>query len=101
MQMLNCSNTPLVFVDASENLIMANDVATPSNPPVAPIEEETLEKTPLDMNVSKWSREEELSRKVVHTRVDRSAWDCQLSPNPHTLVIYLICSCSWSHAIKV
>jgi hypothetical protein len=24
-----------------------------------------------------------------------------LSPNPHTLVIYLICSCSWSHAIKV
>jgi hypothetical protein len=25
----------------------------------------------------------------VHTRVDRSAWDRRLSPNPHTLAIYL------------
>ncbi len=25
----------------------------------------------------------------MHTRVDRSAWDCQLSPNPHALAIYL------------
>jgi len=26
---------------------------------------------------------------MVHTRVDCSAWDRQLSPNPHALVIYL------------
>jgi hypothetical protein len=35
---------------------MANDVATPSNPPVAPIEEEKLEKTPFDVNVSQRSQ---------------------------------------------
>ncbi len=40
------------------------------------------------MNVSQWSREEEPSRGVVCTRVDRSAWDRRLSPNPHALVIY-------------
>jgi hypothetical protein len=48
----------LVFVDACENLVMADDVATPSNPPVAPIKEEELEEAPLDVNVSQWSREE-------------------------------------------
>jgi len=26
---------------------------------------------------------------VVCTQVDRSAWDCQLSLNPHALAIYL------------
>ncbi len=26
---------------------------------------------------------------MVRTRVDRSAWDRQLSPNPHALTIYL------------
>jgi hypothetical protein len=55
------------FVDASENLVMADDVATPSNPPIAPIEKEKLEdalhdeapldktpldKAPLDINVN-------------------------------------------------
>ncbi len=25
----------------------------------------------------------------MHTQIDRSAWDCQLSPNPHALAIYL------------
>jgi hypothetical protein len=79
----------LVFVDASENLIMANDVSTPSNPPVALVEKEELEEALLAMNVSQWSREEELSRRVVRTRVDRSSWDHQLPPNPHALVIYL------------
>ncbi len=29
------STTLLVFVDAGENLVMADDVATPSNPPVS------------------------------------------------------------------
>ncbi len=34
MQMPDCSSYPSVFVDACENLVMADDVATPSNPPV-------------------------------------------------------------------
>ncbi len=73
---------------------MADDVVTPSNPPVAPIDKEKLEEAPLDevtleVNVSQWSHEEEPSRRVVRTRVDRSAWDRQLSPNPHALAIYL------------
>jgi hypothetical protein len=82
-----------VFVDAGDNLIMADDVATPSNPPVATIDKEELEetmfdetpldeialdRTPLDeisleVNVSQRSRKEEPSRRVVRTRVDRSA----------------------------
>jgi hypothetical protein len=41
------------------------------------------------VNVSQRSREEEPSRKVVLTWVDRSAWDRRLSPNPHALAIYL------------
>jgi hypothetical protein len=31
---------------------MVDDVATPSNPPVAPMEQEELEEAPLDVNVS-------------------------------------------------
>ncbi len=64
---------------------MADDVATPSNPPIATIykeelEEATLDGTPLDevvleVNVSQRSCEEEPSRRVVRTRVDRPAWD--------------------------
>jgi hypothetical protein len=56
---------------------MADDVATPLNPPVVTIdrdklEEATLDGTPLDeitleVNVSQWSREEEPCRKVVRT----------------------------------
>ncbi len=41
------------------------------------------------MNVSQQSHEEESSRRMVHTQVDRSAWDRRLSPNPHALTIYL------------
>ncbi len=26
---------------------------------------------------------------MVRTRIDHSAWDCRLSPNPHALAIYL------------
>ncbi len=81
--------TLLVFVDAGENLVMVDDVTTPSNPPVSVIEKEMLEEAPFDVNVFQWSCEEELSRKVVRTRVDRLAWDRQLSPNPHALIIYL------------
>jgi len=42
----------LVFVDVSKNLIMADDVVTPSNPLVAPVEKEKLKETLFDMNVS-------------------------------------------------
>jgi hypothetical protein len=83
------SVTLLVFVNAGENLIMVDDVATPSNPPISLVEKEKLKKTPLDVNVFQRSFEEEPSRRMMCTRVDHSAWDCQLSPNPHALIIYL------------
>ncbi len=54
---------------------MADDVTTPSNPLVSLIKKEELEEAPLDLNVSQRSREEKISRRVVRTRVDRSAWD--------------------------
>jgi hypothetical protein len=68
---------------------MADDVTTPSNPPVTPVEQEELEKTPLDAIVSQRPHEEKPPRRVVRNRVDRSAWDRRLSPNPHALAIYL------------
>jgi hypothetical protein len=68
---------------------MADDVATPLNLLVAPTEQEELEEASLDVNVSQRPREEETSRRVVRTQVDRSAWDRRLSPNPHALAIYL------------
>jgi len=68
---------------------MVDDVATPLNPLVAPVEQEELEETLLNVNVFQRPREEEPSRRVVRTWVDRSAWDRRLSPNPHALAIYL------------
>jgi hypothetical protein len=68
---------------------MADDVATPLNSPVPLVEKEELEETPLDVNVFQRSCEEEPSKKVVHTRIDRLAWDRRLFPNPHALAIYL------------
>jgi len=56
-------------------LVMANDDAMPSNPLVAPIQQEELEEAPLDLNVSQRPRKKESPRKVVRTRVDRSVWD--------------------------
>jgi hypothetical protein len=44
----------LVFVDAGDDSIMTDDVVTPSNLPIAPIEEEELEETRFDVNVSQW-----------------------------------------------
>ncbi len=70
-------------------LVMADDDTTPSNPPVALVQQEELEEASLDLNVFQRSREEEPPRKVVRTRVDRSVWDRRLSPNPHALAIYL------------
>ncbi len=89
MQVLIWFGYPLIFVDASEILVMANDVATPSNPAIAPVKQEKFKEMSLDVNVSQRPREEEPSRRVVRTRVDRSAWDRRLSPNPHALAIYL------------
>jgi len=83
------SVTLLVFVDAGENLIMADDVIMPLNLPVSLVKKEELEEAPHDMNVSQWSHEKESSRRVVHTQVDRSTWDCRLSANPHALATYL------------
>jgi hypothetical protein len=55
-----------LFVDVGENFVMVDDVTTPSNPPVAPVEKEKLEdalldktaldKAPLNINVSQQSR---------------------------------------------
>ncbi len=81
--------TLLVFVDVGENLVMADDVAMPSNLLVSLVEKKELEEVALDVNVSQRSHKEESSRKVVRTRVNRSAWDRRLSPNLHALAIYL------------
>jgi hypothetical protein len=63
------------FVDAGENLVMVDDVATPSDSPVILVEKEELEEMPLDVNVSQRSHEKELSRRMVRTGVNCSAWD--------------------------
>jgi hypothetical protein len=89
MQVLIWFNYPSIFVDAGEILVMVNDVATPLNPPVTSVEQEELEEVPLDMNVFQWPHKEESSKRVVRTRVERSAWDRRLSPNPYALTIYL------------
>jgi hypothetical protein len=81
--------TPLVFVDAGEDSNMTDDVVIPSNPLVAPVEEAELEETPLNVNVSQWLCDEKPFQRVVHTRIDHSAWDHQLSSIPHVLAIYL------------
>ncbi len=54
---------------------MANDVVTPSNPLVVPVEEEEFEETPLDVNVSQWLRDKKSFEKMMRTQVDHSTWD--------------------------
>jgi len=46
---------------------MADDVITPSNPLVAPIEQKELEEAPLDVIVFQQPREEEPPRRMVRT----------------------------------
>jgi hypothetical protein len=68
---------PSVFVDACDNLVMADDVVMPLNPPVATVDKEEFEETTFDrtsldevaleVNVSQRSREEKPSRRVVHS----------------------------------
>jgi hypothetical protein len=90
---LNASTTlfvlPSWFLLMQVQLIMADNDTTPSNPPIAPVQQEELEEAPLDLNVSQRPRKEEPPRRVVRTRVDRLVWDRRLPPNPHALVIYL------------
>jgi hypothetical protein len=100
MQVLIWFGYPSVFVDAGEILIMANDVATPSNPLVAPVEQEELEEVSLNVNVSQLLHEEESSRRVVRTQVDCSTCDHRLSPNPHALTIYLVFVPAWGAAAE-
>jgi len=75
MQVPNYFGYLSIFVDLNENLVMTDDVVMPSNPPVAPIEQEELKEASIDVNVSQRSCEEEPSRKVVRTQVDHLAWD--------------------------
>jgi len=49
----------LVFVDVGEDSIMVNDALMPSTPLVALVEEEELEESSLDVNVSQLSCDEE------------------------------------------
>jgi hypothetical protein len=89
MQVLIWFGHPSIFVDAGEILVMADDVAAPSNPLAALVKQEELEKMLLNMNVFQQPREEEPYRRVVRIRVDRSTWDRRLFFNPHALTIYL------------
>jgi hypothetical protein len=57
----------LDFVDASENLVMVDDVVTPSDPPIAPVKNKKLEEAPLDVNVFQRSHEEKPSRRMAHS----------------------------------
>ncbi len=76
--------TLLVFVDACEDSITANDVAMPLNPLVTPIKKEEFEKTSLDVNVSQWSCEEKLFRRMVHTKsiIQHGIVNCLLTHMP-------------------
>ncbi len=68
---------------------MANDVVTPANPLVAPVEKKEFEEMSFDVNVSQRSCDKEPFEKVMCTEINCSAWDRRLSLNPHALVIYL------------
>jgi hypothetical protein len=76
--------TLLVFVDACEDSITADDVVMPLNPLVTLIKKEEFEKTSLDVNVSQWSCEEELSRRMVHTKsiIQHGIVNCLLTHMP-------------------
>jgi len=46
---------------------MADDDATPSNPPVAPIQQEELEEAPLDLNFSTAVRKRTAQESSAHS----------------------------------
>ncbi len=58
----------MVLVNTCEDLVMADDVVTLSNPPVTPIGEEKLEETLFDVNVSEQSQDKKTIQKSgVHS----------------------------------
>jgi hypothetical protein len=57
----------LGFLLMQAQLVMPDGDATPSNPPVAPVQQEELEEAPFDLNVFQRPREEEPPRRVVRT----------------------------------
>ncbi len=61
----------MVFIDVNEDSFMADDVITPLNPLIAPVEEEKFEETLLDVNVSQRLCDEEPFERMVHTQIDR------------------------------
>jgi hypothetical protein len=65
-------STTFGFVDASENLVMVDDVVMLSDSPVTPVEKEELEEASLDVNVFQRSCEKKPFRRMVRTRIDRS-----------------------------
>jgi hypothetical protein len=77
---LNASITlfvlPSWFLLMQVQLNMTDDDATPSIPPIAPVQQEKLEEALLDLDVSQRPREAEPPRRGVRTRVARSVWDC-------------------------
>jgi len=52
------------FVNVSENLVIANDVATPLHSSVAPIEKEELEEASFDVNVFQRLHEEDIGNNL-------------------------------------
>jgi hypothetical protein len=54
---------------------MVQDAIASSNPLVLLIQDEKLEETPFDVNVSQWSHEEKLIGRVVRTQVAQFVWD--------------------------
>jgi hypothetical protein len=67
MQVLIWFSYPLVFVDASEILVMADDVVTPLNPPIAAIKQEELEEVSLDECFSMAARRRTVQASDAHS----------------------------------
>jgi hypothetical protein len=81
--------TLLFFIDVGGDLIMADDATTSSNPSIMQIRNEKFTKTPFDVNVSQQPCKEKPIGRVVHTRMAKSIWNCQVSFNLCALTIYL------------
>lgn len=70
--------------------IMANDSITSLKPLIALVQDqEELEKTLFNVNVSQWLHEHESTTRIIHTLIDQSTLDHWLFPNSHTLTIFL------------
>jgi hypothetical protein len=79
----------LFFDDVGRNPIMEDDPTMSSNLLIVPKWYVELEETPFDLNVSQWPCKEKLIKKVVHTKMVHSVWDCQVLFNLCALAIYL------------